>query len=63
MVIIEDAVVNKIPALFDAYIMHQEKQELLETRMNKLEDVSQMHSIRIMSLENKSNQETIKLSS
>lgn len=44
MVIVEDAVTRKLPALFDGYKMHQEKQERLE---EKLEE----HSIRIFALE------------
>lgn len=63
MVIIEDAVVNKIPALFDGYSMHQEKQEQLETRVEKLEEVSQMHSARLIVLENNFDQRKTKLSS
>ena len=51
ILIIEDAVTNKIPALFDGYAMHQEKQEQLETRVDNLENISEKHSIRISSLE------------
>ncbi len=51
MLIIEDAVTNKIPALFDGYAMHQEKQEQLEERVNNLENFSETNSIRISALE------------
>ena len=51
MVIVEDAVTRKLPALFDGYKMHQEKQERLEERLDKIEEVSAEHSIRIFALE------------
>ena len=51
MLIIEDAVTNKIPALFDGYAMHQEKQEQLEERVGTLENSSEIQSIRISALE------------
>ncbi len=63
LVIIEDAVVNKIPALFDGYAMHQEKQVQLENRINKLEDVSQMLSLKVIALEDNSRNKKVKLSS
>lgn len=54
--IIEDAVTNKIPALFDGYKMHQEAQERLEKRVNKVEKIAEMNAIRILALEDKNNQ-------
>ena len=51
MVIVEDAVTRKLPALFDGYKMHQEKQEQFEARLDKIEEVSEEHSIRIFALE------------
>ncbi len=51
MLIIEDAVTNKIPALFDGYAMHQEKQEELENKVEKIEEKVETHSIRITALE------------
>ena len=51
MLIIEDAVTNKIPALFDGYAMHQEKQEQLENKVDKIEEKVETHSIRIAALE------------
>ena len=51
LLIVEDAVTNKIPALFDGYKMHQEKQEELEERVDTLENSSEKHSIRISVLE------------
>ena len=44
MVIVEDAVTRKLPALFDGCKMHQEKQE-------QLEEILEEHSIRIFALE------------
>lgn len=52
MLIIEDAVTNKIPALFDAYKMQQEKQEEFEQRINQVENKAEMNTVRIMALEN-----------
>ena len=52
MLVIEDAVTNKIPALFDAYKMQQEKQEEFEKRIDKIENRAEMNTVRIMALEN-----------
>ena len=62
MLIVEDAVTNKIPALFDGYSMHQQKQEELEEKVENLEQVTQTHSIRIAALETISSQDQKRLS-
>ena len=62
MLIVEDAVTNKIPALFDGYSMHQQKQEKLEGKVESLEKITQTHSIRIAALETISSNDTKRLS-
>ena len=62
MLIIEDAVTNKIPALFDGYSMHQQKQEELEEKVESLEEITQTHSIRIAALETISSNDAKRLS-
>ena len=62
MIIVEDAVTNKIPALFDGYSMHQQKQEELEEKVENLEQVTQTHSIRIAALETISSNDAKRLS-
>lgn len=49
--LIEDAVSNKIPALFDAYQMHQDHQEISDKRIDELEETVENHTVRLISLE------------
>lgn len=51
LVVIEDAVTNKIPALFDAFSMVSTKQEEQEQKVNYLEEKLENHSMRITALE------------
>ena len=53
MLVIEDAVTKKKPALFDGNKMHQEMQERLEKRVDKIEKVTEMNTVRILALEDK----------
>lgn len=48
---IEDYVTNKIPALFDANLVNKEKSEVLEEKVEKLEQTISLHSIKISILE------------
>ncbi len=54
LVVIEDAVTNKIPALFDAFLANQEKHEEYDKQIDHLETVTQKNSIRISVLEHTS---------
>ena len=54
IVLIEDQVMVKIPALFDGYAMHQEKQEIQEESINSLNRKVEDHDIRISILEQQS---------
>ena len=51
IILIEDQVSVKIPALFDGYAMHQQKQEILEKDINSLNRKVENHDIRISILE------------
>lgn len=62
MLIVEDAVTNKIPALFDGYSMHQQKQEELENKVDRLNQTVETHSIRIAALETISSNDANRLS-
>lgn len=54
LVLIEDAVNNKIPALFDAFMVSKQKDEELSTDIKKLEKTSDFHSLKISILEDTS---------
>lgn len=53
LIIIEDAVTNKIPALFDKTSWQDDRFDRDEGRIKKLEEVTEYHSLRIASLEMK----------
>lgn len=61
LVVIEDAVTNKIPALFDAFLANQEKHEEYDKELEHLETVTQKNSIRISVLESTSKMHSKKL--
>ena len=50
----EDYMTNKIPALFDAYQLNQEKHEEFNSRITSTEDISYSNSLRISVLEDTS---------
>lgn len=50
-VLLEEQIMFKIPALFDGYSMHQEKQEILEEKINSINHNVEDHDIRISILE------------
>ena len=54
LAIIEDAVTNKIPALFDAIQSNMEKHEEFDNRITKLENISDTNSLKISILEDTS---------
>ena len=54
LVIIEDAVTNKIPALFDAHKANLEKHEEFDNRISLLETTSENNSLKISILEDES---------
>ena len=51
LLIIEDAVTNKIPALFDKFSSHDDRFERDEERIEKVENVTEHHAARIAALE------------
>ena len=51
VVIIEDEVTNKIPALFDADKTRYQKQSQFETTLDSLDKKTEDHSVRILALE------------
>ena len=53
LIVIEDAVTNKIPALFDKTSWQDDRFDRDEGRIKKLEEVTEYHSLRIASLEMK----------
>ena len=53
LIIIEDQVTNKIPALFDGYNANHELYEGLEKRVTELEEKESFNSIKISILEDK----------
>ena len=53
-VLLEDQLMTKIPALFDGYSMHQQKQEFLEDNINSVNRKVEDHDIRISILEQQS---------
>lgn len=53
-ILIEHQVMVKIPALFDGYSMHQQKQEILESNINSLDRKVEDHDIRLSILEQQS---------
>jgi len=66
VLIIEDYVTNRIPALFDGYSMHQQKQEEFDDAIEKLDNRTTIHSIKISALEDitrKNSKKSAKLSS
>ena len=54
LLLIENAVTNKIPALFAGYQSHQEKRQEFNSRIHHVEDVSEINSIKISILEDTS---------
>ena len=54
LILIEHQVMVKIPALFDGYSMHQQKQEILENNINSLDRKVEDHDIRLSILEQQS---------
>ena len=61
LLLIEDAVTNKIPALFDAYSANQEKHDEFNARITKVENISDQNSIKISILEDKAKEHSRKL--
>lgn len=53
-VLLEEQIMLKIPALFDGYSMHQQKQEILEENLNSVNRTLENHDIRISILEQQS---------
>ena len=53
LVIIEDQVTNKIPALFDGYNANHELYKELEKRVDRLEEKENFNSLKISVLEDK----------
>ena len=53
LVIIEDQVTNKIPALFDGYNSNHELYEMLDKRVSDLEEKENLNSVKLSILENK----------
>lgn len=53
-ILVEHQVMVKIPALFDGYAMHQQKQEILENNINSLDRKVEDHDIRLSILEQQS---------
>lgn len=53
VIIMEDRITREIPALFDGYSMHQEKQERQDNKLNSLNLKIEDHDIRISCLEHK----------
>lgn len=53
-ILVEHQVMVKIPALFDGYAMHQQKQEILENNINSLNRKVEDHDIRLSILEQQS---------
>lgn len=54
LLLIEDAVTDKIPALFDAFMVNRQKNEEQDNNIHKLEKTSEFHSLKISILENTS---------
>ena len=53
LTLIEDQVMNKIPALFDGYSAHEEKIEQEKSELNSINEKIENHDIRISYLEEK----------
>lgn len=53
LVIIEDQVTNKIPALFDGYNSNHELYEMLDKRVRELEEKENLNSVKLSILESK----------
>jgi len=51
IILIEHTLTTKIPALFDGYSMHQEKQEIQQENIDSLNVKVEEHDVRISSLE------------
>jgi len=62
LAIIEDAVTNKIPALFDANQANQEKHEEFDNRITTVENVASTNSLKISILEDNSKMHSKQLS-
>lgn len=54
VLIIEDYVTNKIPALFDAYSLNQEQHHSFDEKIDSLENLTSNHSLKISVLEDTS---------
>ncbi len=61
LVLIEDAVNNKIPALFDAFMVAKQKDEELSIDIKKLEKTTDFHSLKISILEDTSKKHSAQL--
>lgn len=61
LIIIEDAVTNKIPAFFDGHSSHQEHLEKNDKEIEELQMVSENHSLRLIMLEDTSKQHSQQL--
>ncbi len=59
--LIEDAVTNKIPALFDAYSLNQDKHDEFNARITNVENISDQNSLKISILEDKAKEHSRKL--
>lgn len=53
LILIEDQVMNKIPALFEGYSIHQERIEASKTEISSINKKVEDHDIRISYLEEK----------
>ena len=62
LLLIEDQVMNKIPALFDGYSANFEKGVELDNRQTKTEQTVELNSLRISMLEETSKHHTEQLS-
>lgn len=63
ILLIEDDVHNKIPALFDAHDFHQDHLEKNDKEIENLQSITENHSLRIISLEQDSKEHSKQLKS
>ena len=61
ILLIEDEVHNKIPALFDAHGFHQDHLEKHDEEIEDLQNKTENHSLRIISLEDESKEHSRQL--
>lgn len=61
ILLIEDEVHNKIPALFDAHGFHQDHLEKHDEEIEDLQNKTENHSLRIISLEDESKEHSKQL--